>query len=267
MKKGILFYLFMTGLVMIGINPSVLFAEEEAPTASADVAFLSKYVWRGYGLSNESMVIQPSVTVGYKGFGLNLWGNLDTDLDDGDPAVDNSNKLNETDITISYDTEYENWKFGIGFIYYAFDSALDTKEFYFSAGYDTLLSPTLKVYRDIDTTPGWYLNFSAGHSFPLSEKYNLDIKGSIGYYSSDDIAELDDNYIATGGSYNDFHEATLSASIPIPIGSYVVISPSISYSIALSESSDNIISATGMGLFGEDDSDFLYGGITFSIAF
>ena len=35
---------------------------EDRPTLSADVAFLSQYVWRGYGYSKDSLVIQPSVT-------------------------------------------------------------------------------------------------------------------------------------------------------------------------------------------------------------
>jgi len=57
--------------------------ENERPTLSADVAFLSQYIWRGYELSKDSLVIQPSVTVAYKGFSLNLWGNFDTDVYEG----------------------------------------------------------------------------------------------------------------------------------------------------------------------------------------
>ena len=54
-------------------------AEEEAPSADLSVSLSSKYVWRGYELSKDSVVIQPSLTVGYKGFAANFWGNLDTD--------------------------------------------------------------------------------------------------------------------------------------------------------------------------------------------
>ena len=56
--------------------------DEDRPELSADAAFMSQYVWRGYGLSKDSLVIQPSVTAGFKGFALNLWGNLDTNYDD-----------------------------------------------------------------------------------------------------------------------------------------------------------------------------------------
>ena len=57
-------------------------AEEEAPSGGADIALLSQYVWRGYAFSDSSIVIQPSISAGYKGFGLNLWGNLDIDYYD-----------------------------------------------------------------------------------------------------------------------------------------------------------------------------------------
>ena len=57
-------------------------ADEDRPELSADAAFLSQYVWRGYGLSKDSLVIQPSITAAFKGFALNLWGNLDTNYDD-----------------------------------------------------------------------------------------------------------------------------------------------------------------------------------------
>jgi len=47
-------------------------------TGDFTAAVMSQYVWRGYELSRNSIVIQPSMTVGYKGFSVNLWGNLDT---------------------------------------------------------------------------------------------------------------------------------------------------------------------------------------------
>jgi hypothetical protein len=48
-----------------GEGTTVAKADQEKadrPTASADVAFLSQYIWRGYALSKDSLVIQPSVT-------------------------------------------------------------------------------------------------------------------------------------------------------------------------------------------------------------
>jgi len=56
------------------VVPASEAVEEERPNLSADVVFLSKYIWRGYELSRNSLVIQPSVTAGYKGFGLKPLG-------------------------------------------------------------------------------------------------------------------------------------------------------------------------------------------------
>ena len=77
MKKGIMITIVFIGLLTIALGAAPLWAEEEVPTASADIAILSDYIWRGYAFSNDSIVIQPSATVCYKGFGFNLWGNLE----------------------------------------------------------------------------------------------------------------------------------------------------------------------------------------------
>lgn len=55
-------------------------AEEDKPTANLAVSALSKYVWRGFELSKDSIVLQPSATVAYKGFSANVWGNEDTNV-------------------------------------------------------------------------------------------------------------------------------------------------------------------------------------------
>jgi hypothetical protein len=108
-------------LSMLGAGASATMAEEEMPTVDASVSIYSTYVWRGFGLSDDSIVIQPSMTVGYKGFAANLWGNLDTDY-----YATNDAKYNETDITLSYDGAYEKLGYGVGYIYYALDAARDT---------------------------------------------------------------------------------------------------------------------------------------------
>jgi hypothetical protein len=91
--------------VMSGI-PVVTLAEEEAdkPGASADMGVFSQYIYRGFELSDDSIVIQPSVTLDYKGFSFNIWGNLDTKLkrDSDDGSESDDVKYNETDLTLSY---------------------------------------------------------------------------------------------------------------------------------------------------------------------
>ena len=269
MKKGILITGLLVGLLTLVLTSVPSWAEEEVPTASADIAILSDYIWRGYAFSNDSIVIQPSATIGYKGYSFNLWGNLDTELDDGISATDDTSQFNETDMTFSYDTDFGKWSIGVGYIYYGLDGALDTQEIYLSMGYDTFLSPSLTIYRDIDTFPGTYVNLSIGHSIKLSKDLNLDLSGSVGYYSSDDdsVLEIDDTLTATNKKYSAFHDAVISASVTYPINQFITITPTLSYSFPLSDAADNIITANSVGLFGENDSDFFYGGVLFSFAF
>ena len=47
---------------------------EEKPTLDFTTYGLTKYVWRGYENTKNSIVVQPSMTVGYAGFSANIWG-------------------------------------------------------------------------------------------------------------------------------------------------------------------------------------------------
>ena len=76
---------------------------EDKPEADLTVGLYSQYIWRGYELSKDSIVIQPSMTVSYKGFGFNLWGNLDTE-----EYATNDNNFTETDMTLSYMGQWTN---------------------------------------------------------------------------------------------------------------------------------------------------------------
>ncbi len=259
---------FVIGLAMAVFSlPMTASAEEDKevrPTASAGVAVMSKYVWRGYEFSDESVVIQPSLTGAYKGFSLNLWGNLDTSYDDGDSLSNDSSDLNETDVTFAYDTSIGDFDVGVGYIYYALEGH-DAEELYASVCATALpLSPTLTVYRDITEFIGWYLNLGVSHSFDLGHDITLDLAGSVGYYESDDDdfteADSDDKYSA-------FHDGLISVGLTIPVAEYITLSPMIAYSFALSGEADDLIEASNQGYGFGTHSDTLFGGITLSVAF
>ena len=234
--------------------------EEERPTVSADVAFLSQYIWRGYELSKNSLVIQPSVTAGYKGFSLNLWGNLDTDLYGYDEA-----KWNETDMTVSYDTSFGPVGVGVGYIYYALDGLEDTQEFYVSIGGDILLAPTLTVYRDVDELHGWYFDLGISHSFDLPHEITLDLAGSIGfeYSDSNDIVDYDNHLNPTNSKFRNFQNGLVSAGLTIPFCKYFTAVPMIAYSFPLGNAADNMLKATSLS----NDASHFFGGVTLSMAF
>jgi len=47
--------------------------EEDKVTGEVAASVLSAYIWRGQELSRDSIVIQPSATISYKGFSFNAW--------------------------------------------------------------------------------------------------------------------------------------------------------------------------------------------------
>ena len=234
--------------------------DEDRPELSADVAFLSQYVWRGYGLSKDSLVIQPSITAGFKGFALNLWGNLDTDNE-----AYNGSKWNETDLTFSYGHSFGIVGLEAGYIYYALDGLDDSKEFYLSAGVDVLLAPTLTVYREVSTLQGWYINLGLSHSFELPYEMSLDLGATFAYYKSDNDNMLDynDDNIPTSDRFSGLHDGLLSVGLAIPFYKYFTVTPSIAWAFPLSSSASNEMSALSL----DGRSNHLLGGVTLSMAF
>ncbi|MDD5723719.1 MAG: hypothetical protein PHY29_08290 [Syntrophales bacterium] len=252
--------ILLIGLLMC-LNVS---AEEEKPTGSADVAILSKYVWRGEEFSKDSVIVQPSATIAYKGVSLNLWGSLDTDVYNG--AYEDTAKWNETDLTIGYDKSFGPVSLGAGYIYYALDSITDSQEFYFSIGVDTIASPTLTVYREVTgALAGWYASLGVSHSFDLPNEMTLDLAASAGYYYSDNdfYVEYLDDLTATTEPLRGLKDGVISVGLTIPVDDYISISPTLSYSVALSDKADNFITANSKS----NDSDFFYGGVTLSMSF
>lgn len=239
----------------------------EVPSASAEMAALSKYVWRGFELSDDSLVLQPSITVGYKNFSFNLWGNLDTDIDSD--AYDN-NKFNETDMTLSYAKSFGKLNMDFGYIYYALDALEDSEELYLSLGIDTFFSPTITVYREIAHLPSWYITFDLSYSFELPKDITLDLSGSIGYLAYDnaeDGSEVNNDLIATGNDYSNFHNGLVSLGLTIPVNKYCSIAPMIAYSFPLTDDAHDFLEAANSGAGFSNDTDYVYGGVTMSIEF
>lgn len=252
----------LTGIFMLLFGTANIWAEEESPTAAADVAFLSQYIWRGQELSRDSIVIQPSMTVSYMGFSANLWGNLDTDQ----YKSEEDTNWNETDFTLSYGKEFGILSAELGYIYYSLDSCDDTQELYLALGLDTFLSPSLTIYKDIDAYSMYYFLLGISHTFEISEKVSLELSGSVSYLlgkDEDDYPEID-NDVPTGDEFENFHDGVISASLPITVTQYVTVTPTVSYTFPLSsDASDEMEWRSMKG----DDDNFFYGGIIVSMAF
>jgi uncharacterized protein (TIGR02001 family) len=236
-------------------------AEEEKPTANLTVGAFSQYIWRGFEMSKDSIVIQPSMTVAYKGFSANMWGNLDTDpyvMDDNA-----SNNWTETDLTLAYAWDMDPVAFSVGYIYYGLDSVDDSQEFYASAALKTILKPTLTIYRDVDSYQGWYVTLGVSHSIPVHNDITLDLGAQVSYLSADDASTFAVSD-SPDDAYSDFHDGVLSVGFTIPLCSYATINPKLVYSFALSNDAEDVIS--NLSKQGDDD-NFIYGGVSVTMTF
>lgn len=256
MKRNIKRYFAIAAVAVLAGHTLAHGEEAEKPTAGLDIGGFSQYIWRGFELSKDSLVIQPSATIGYKGVSLNVWGNLDTDNE-----AFGGSKYNETDLTLSYSRTLGIVKLTGGYIYYALDSLTDSQEVYGSVTINTILNPTISVYKEIAHLPAWYVNVGVSHSQELVNKITLDVAASAGYYYSEDTGFAEANNPSE--KYQQLHNGLISTGLTIPLGDYFFIKPTIAYSFPLSDKADEYIQSVSLS----DESSFVYGGVTVSMAF
>lgn len=194
----IVFYALGTGSVVLGAEQE----EEARPTLSASYSFYSQYIWRGYELSRDSLVMFPSITISYKGFGLNVWGDYDTKYEGS--RGENQKEWFETDFVLTYSNNLgtlpnltkvcealKNLNYTIGYIYYDTDFDINgasyirkkyprisraynlvsgsgsNEEIYLILSYAMFGNPTISGWRQIETGEAWYVNFALSQNFPL----------------------------------------------------------------------------------------------------
>jgi hypothetical protein len=265
---------------------------EEKPTGDFTVAAMSQYIWRGYELSRNSIVVQPSATIGYKGFSANIWGNLDTrPYFSGTGDTSYASTWNETDLTLSYTRNLWLFNIGAGYIYYGLAALnkdapdrADAHEIFATVSLNTILSPTLTVYKEIDHYRSWYFLFGVSHAFEFNKMVSLKLAASASYllgtYADATLfnagagyggyPKFDGNCLATNDKFSNFHDGSVTVSLPIKATGYITITPTISYVFPLSDDARNEMK--GQGLKGaaspaNRDSSFIVGGLMASFAF
>ncbi|MDA8126793.1 MAG: hypothetical protein M0009_16610 [Deltaproteobacteria bacterium] len=293
MKHSLLKRTFLSLLLVaaaLTVPAAPLFAEEEKPTGDFSTAVLNQYIWRGYELSRNSVAIQPSLTVGYKGFTANLWGNIDTKPYSAG-AVNYSNTWNETDLTLSYTKNLGLFNVGGGYIYYSLGSLnkdavdrADSQEIFATLSLNTLLSPTLTVYKEIDRYKQWYFLLGVSHAFELNKMVSLKLAATASYLKSTyaDAAlfnagagyggypKFDGNAAATDDKFSNFHDGTVTASLPIKATDRITVTPTLSYIFPLSGDAKDEMKGNGLkgtAVTTDRDSSFIVGGLTASFSF
>jgi hypothetical protein len=269
---------FVIAVMLLSFARPSVAAEVDNVTGEAAASFLTAYIWRGQELTRYSAVIQPSLTANYKGFSINLWGNLDTKPYSATDEKYSSN-FTETDVTLSYSRKFGIVQAGVGYIYYSLAAPyagaadpFDSQELFVTLGLDTILSPTLTVYKEIDHYQQWYALFGVSHTFALHEKTGLKLAATASYLKSEDAAtypKYDSNSVATLDKFNNFHDATVSVSLPVAVTRSLTITTVITYVFPLSDDAKYEMRGRSLkGTIPEDkDYSFLYGGISASFTF
>jgi len=272
MKERIRTCALVLMMFLAGPQVSAVLADG-GPEADFSMSLLSQYIWRGYELSKDSMVVQPSATVSWGGASFNLWGNWDTDLYDGRPAnLEGMDNYNETDITFSYSKDFGLVSAGVGYVYYALDQAEDSQEFFLTGSLNVFLSPTLTVCREFAHYPSTYVELAVSHSFVLPRQISLGVGLSGSCLFSDDngaYADPDD----PGEDYNGLHDGRLSISLTVPFTAfydaesvrYFAFTPELYYVFPLGGDASKDMAGAALGDSGNNN--FVYGGITFSLCF
>jgi hypothetical protein len=268
-------------------------AAEDKPTTELTVSVLSAYIAKGDELSRNSIVIQPQIALGFKGFSLTVWGNLDTRPYLADTSTykgDKRHNWTETDLTLAYNRSFGIVNAGIAYAYFgnaAFWNSdntgvgpdqKDDQEVSASLGLNTILSPNLKVARSFDSTQIWYMLLGLSHTFELNKIVGVTIAASGSYLISQDDNRLKVNSDGTDrradGSrndrYNNFHDAVVALRLPIKPTSYLTITPQISYVFPLGDDAKYDMKSRSMQqdtAFGDRQSSYLVGGASVAMSF
>jgi len=247
----------------------------DRPEFSGSVDMLSQYVWRGIALSRDSVVFQPSMTISYKGFSANIWGNWDTYERNPYGLIQpnrNAAKWNETDFTFSYSKEViKHLTLTGGIIYYALDSnnsTYDSFEVFGGAAYSfPWFDVSFQAYKEVANLPGWYLSWSISKNIviPVNVKFLAD-KPSIDLLAGWS-AELSNSHTAfptqSGSLYQSMHAGLLSAGFNFPVLKHVTVTPKVMFWYALGGQS----TYTTRALSWDGQHNHVLGGVSVSTKF
>ncbi len=254
-------------------------ATEDKPTASVGVDILSQYIWRGFALSRRSAVLQPSLTVGYKGFSINAWGNFDAS--ENAPAAITPRtgaKWNETDLTLGYTRDIykgdiiKTLTLNLGAIYYAYDSTIypqgDSFEIYYGLAADFGLAKlAVTGNSEVMHYPGTWLTVGLSRVFDLPW-YNstLELGNNFVFLFSRDWAAFPAKPLSDPAGTKAFSgplAGQLYATLTIPVHQYVSIAPKVGFWYGLGGDSTQLLR------WGSWDAqqNHVYGGLNVTFAF
>ena len=285
----------LVALPFILLNKSTLLLaqDDDLLTAAADGAFVSKYIWRGQRLTDD-LSFQTSGTIGFGGFSVNVWGNMDlASVNAGDalfikedpkaPAgVHNGlqGKFSEVDYTFAFSQSLAAVTLDVGTIFYTFPersaSLASTAEVYAGVTLDALpFTPSITAYFDVDETTGnsssatgVYVLVAGGHSLPLPSQIfeALEVSGSLSIVNGG----FSEFYYGTSGS--GVHDINVGIALPVAISRVLSGSIFVNCSSLTGDFRDHQFvdpRQTALGIAGppSDSATTIWGGFGLSLAF
>jgi hypothetical protein len=192
------------------------------PTADFSVAFNSKYVWRGIVVVDD-WVAQPSVTAGIGGFSVNVWADYMLTDQNG-----RQNEFDEIDLTADYTFELGKFSIPVGVIVYTFpgSDASDTTELYAGVSYDWIVTPSIKIYRDIKETNSFYIQGGLDWSYDLPKLSDM-VGWAVGLGGTIAYGGTDNNLFYYGADQDGLTDYSVYLNVPFKIGEYVTLTPQV----------------------------------------
>lgn len=134
-----------------------------AVTSGAEINFYSKYMWRGW-VYQDAVSAQPTYWVKFAdSLTVSSWMNFSREQVEG--------PLTEHDLTVDYTkaispkiTMSAGW---INYVYPALETQNVSNEFYGGFAHASYFNPAARVYVDVHSGTGVYLNLSAGHTYAI----------------------------------------------------------------------------------------------------
>ncbi|MBI5523971.1 MAG: hypothetical protein HY910_15195 [Desulfarculus sp.] len=232
MKKLVYSLVLALGLLaQTALLPGGVLAADEAAAdkppewkVDAAAAYNSKYIWRGIMQVNDP-VLQPSLNVNKGGFTFNVWGSWDLTNKNT-----RKNSFTEIDLTAEYAFSFGDFSFPVGVIHYLFPNTPypATTELYAGVSYTWLVTPSIKVFKDIDESHGIYVLASLAYAYDLPAVVK-DVTWQLTASISGAWGDKENNKFYWAGTDSDsFTDSLLTIGLPIKIKETVTITPAYS---------------------------------------
>ena len=237
-------------------------AQASALSVTADISYVSQYVFRGLLQADDS--IQPSIEATYGDFYAGVW------YSDAVNTVNvNSDRIittSETNLYIGYGYKVsESIKLDVGVTRYLYEgvSADDVTEFYVGASVDTFLTPTVYAYHCEEAFNAGVATYTAsiGHSIALDLiGSSLDLSALVGFVNVYDNEEYLYGVLSAAIPYKLSENATLTVGVDYvvndddrfegvygPSGSVAVVGEAV-YSDTLGQGHDALVGKVGLAI-------------------